>query len=253
MGDFHPITWCREFAGGRTFYTGFGHTKESYDEPEVQRVIQEAVLWSAQAQRPASAKTLVMLGDYSKWERDVKVTGNGRELKAEAGGNAMATERGGANLTSRAAHGDCYLHVEFMVPEGGNAGVYLQSRYEIQILDSGHLKASELDGSTCGGLYPQWINERNENGVAPKVQAAGDPGQWQTLDILFQAPRFGRSGKRTQPALFREVRLNGVVIHENVQAVGPTRGGLTPEVARGPLKLQGDHGGIAYRNLWMVE
>ncbi len=73
-----------------------------------------------------------------------------------------------------------------------------------------------------------------------------------TFDVIFRAPRFDARGKKIANARFMKVAHNGKVIHENVELTGPTRGPLSEgEPATGPLLLQGDHGPLAYRNLWV--
>ena len=153
-----------------------------------------------------------------------------------------------ADIYTEYTHGDCKLHVEFMVPQGSNSGVYVMGRYEIQILDS--WGATELHYGTCGGVYCRWIDNKPVDGVPPRVNASKPPGEWQTFDIDFRAPKFDADGNKTANALFVEVLWNGQVVHENVEVAGCTRGAmLTEEAATGPLLLQGDHGPVAYRNM----
>lgn len=77
------------------------------------------------------------------------------------------------------------------------------------------------------------------------------PGEWNTYDILFRAPRFDAKGKKTENARFVEVRLNGVIVQSGVEVTGPTRAAMfEDEQPTGPLMLQGDHGPITYRNVW---
>ena len=147
------------------------------------------------------------------------------------------------------AHGDCELHVEFVVPKDSNSGVYLQGRYEIQILDSfGKDKETFTD---CGGIYARWINDTNVEGHAPRVNVSKPPGEWQSFDAKFTAPRFDKDGKKIANARFDWVKHNGVLVHENVELNGPTRAAMdeNKEVPVGPLMLQGDHGPVAFRNL----
>jgi hypothetical protein len=149
-------------------------------------------------------------------------------------------------------HGSCELHLEFCVPEGSNSGVYLMGNYEIQILDSFGTPESELSYGSCGGIYGRWIAETKTSydGHAPRTNASRRPGEWQSLDVLFHAPRFDASGKRIAGARFERVLHNGVLIHEGVECTGPTRGSWSEEdTPRGPLRLQGDHGPVAYRNI----
>jgi hypothetical protein len=87
-------------------------------------------------------------------------------------------------------------------------------------------------------------------GYAPRQNASRAPGLWQHLKIFFQAPRFDAAGKKIENAKMLRVELNGVTLHENVELLGPTRGGMeNNEVASGPLRIQGDHGAVAFRNI----
>jgi hypothetical protein len=120
--------------------------------------------------------------------------------------------------------------------------------YEIQILDSSGKK--ENSPSECGGIYPRWVNERNTGGEAPRVNVSRPPGEWQSFDVLFRAPRFDGDGRRIEKARFIKVIHNGTLIHENYELEGPTRSSLSaPEGPKGPLMLQGDHGPVAFRNI----
>jgi len=152
------------------------------------------------------------------------------------------------NLLSAAEHGDVEAHVEFMVPKGSNSGVYFQGRYEVQILDSWGVEKPQH--GDCGGIYQRWENNRGFEGRPPRVNASREPGQWQTFDVVFLAPRFDAEGKKLANAKFVKVVHNGVVVHENVEVTGPTRAAsFSHEKPLGPLMLQGDHGPVAYRNL----
>lgn len=154
------------------------------------------------------------------------------------------------NVFSKLEHGDCEAHVEFMVPKGSNSGVYFQGRYEIQILDSWGVE--KFTSGDCGGIYVRWKDNRGYEGHAPRVNASRQPGQWQTFDVVFRAPRFDAAGKKTANARFIKVVHNGQVIHENVEVTGPTRSAaFNDEKPLGPLMLQGDHGPVAFRNLWI--
>jgi len=160
-----------------------------------------------------------------------------------------------ANLFTEAQFGDVALHVEFMVPKGSNSGVYLMGRYEIQVYDSFGVEKGAYPGIECGGIYQRWDPSRGKGkegfeGHSPRVNASRKPGEWQTFDILFRAPRFDAAGKKTANACFLKVVHNGQVIHQNVEVTGPTRAGaFADEKPTGPLMIQGDHGPVAYRNL----
>lgn len=155
------------------------------------------------------------------------------------------------NLHSRIEHGDAIVHVEFLVPQGSNSGVYLQGRYEIQILDS--YGKSSVSSGDCGGIYERWKENHGFEGFAPKFNASRPAGTWQSFDAVFRAPRFSPNGEKVAPARFESILHNGIAIHENVEVSGPTRAAtFEDEKPRGPLMLQGDHGPVAYRNIWIV-
>ena len=108
-------------------------------------------------------------------------------------------------------------------------------------LDARLMDAAELKFGDVGGIYDT---------AAPKTNASKAPGEWQSFDIVFQAPRFDSAGKKTANARFLKVVLNGKVIQENAEVKGPTAASLGgAEKPEGPLMLQGDHGPVAFRNI----
>ena len=154
------------------------------------------------------------------------------------------------DLITEAEFGDIEAHIEFCIAKQSNSGVYLMGRYEMQIYDSFGVEKDQYPGIECGGIYPRWINEKDVEGHSPLVNASKPPGQWQTFDITFRAPRFDASGKKIANARVVKFVHNGKVIHENVELNGPTRGPMAEdERPTGPIRLQGDHGPVAYRNL----
>ncbi|HKG67913.1 MAG TPA: DUF1080 domain-containing protein [Segetibacter sp.] len=159
----------------------------------------------------------------------------------------------GKDLVSNLQHGDLDLELDYMMAMGSNSGIYLQGRYEIQLLDSwGVINPKAGDN---GGIYERWNESKPEGqkgyeGHSPRQNASRAPGLWQHMKISFQAPQFNPQGKKTDNAKILRVELNGVPIQENVELSGPTRGALgTDEVAKGPLRFQGDHGPVAFRNI----
>lgn len=150
-------------------------------------------------------------------------------------------------------HGDLDMELDYMMAKGSNSGIYLQGRYEIQLLDSWTSLTTKAGDN--GGIYERWNDSKPDgqkgyDGHAPRQNATRAPGVWQHMKISFQAPRFNESGQKTENARILRVELNGVVIHEDVELSGPTRGPLAnDEVAIGPLRLQGDHGPVAFRNI----
>jgi hypothetical protein len=164
------------------------------------------------------------------------------------------TNKGTVNLLTKKEFGDCEVHVEFTVPKGSNSGVYFMGRYEIQILDSFGVEHPKY--GDCGGIYQRWREKpppgqpQGYEGKPPRVNASLPPGEWQTFDVTFRAPRFDFSGKKTENAKFVKVVHNGKVIHENEEVTGPTRSGTyEDEAAKGPIMLQGNHGPVAFRNI----
>jgi hypothetical protein len=157
------------------------------------------------------------------------------------------------DLITREKYQDVEVHVEFCIARGSNSGIKLMGLYEIQIVDS--RDARELSGDCCGGIYPRAEDKPSyhhiDKGTPPRVNAARPAGQWQELDIVFQAPRFDSEGKKTASARFVKVILNQQLIHENVEVATPTGAAwrLRKETAAGPLLLQGDHGPVAFRNV----
>lgn len=161
--------------------------------------------------------------------------------------------RKAANIQSAKNYGDIEAHVEFQIASKSNSGVYLMGRYEIQILDSfGKTVMKEHD---MGAIYQRWDEARTPKGHeshAPKTNAARPAGEWQSLDIKFRAPRFDKTGKKITDAKFISVKLNGVTLHKNINCSGPTRGAaFENEAPTGPLMIQGDHGPVALRNVWL--
>ena len=149
---------------------------------------------------------------------------------------------------TRRPYRDFSLHVEFRTPymptargqARGNSGVYIQGRYEVQILDS-----FGLDGvnNECGSLYKT---------RAPDLNMCLPPLSWQTYDIEFQAARFDASGAKTQSARIT-VRHNGVVVQNNVEIPNKTGGGVKEGPDARPIKFQNHNNPVHYRNLWIVE
>ncbi len=152
------------------------------------------------------------------------------------------------NLVTKMEHGDVNLEFDFMLAKGSNSGIYFQSRYEVQLFDSWGVKIPRY--SDLGGLYQTIKKSKGMSGKAPLKNAAFAPGLWQHMEISFQAPRFDAAGKKTTPATFIYVRLNGVTLHENIAVEGPTVSAtFEDEKPYGPLMIQGDHGTLAIKNL----
>ena len=175
-------------------------------------------------------------GEPSKW----KVENGCMEAVAKAG-----------NISSRDEFGDCQIHVEWASPaevkgdsQGrGNSGIFIMGLYELQVLDS-YENATYADGQ-AGSIYGQF---------PPLVNACRRPGEWQSYDIAWIAPRFTPEGKLASPAKIT-VFQNGVVVQANTEVLGR---GTHKQVATyaahgptGPIGLQNHNNPVRYRNIWV--
>ena len=172
-------------------------------------------------------------------------------------GSGIAVNRPTASadghLVTAWTHGDLEIELDVLMPRSSNSGLYLQGRYEVQLLDSWGVPSPTY--GDMGGIYERWRpgrpeGERGVGGHAPRVNVAKAPGLWQHLKIDFRAPRFNARGEKIENARFEKVVLNGVVIHRNIELSGPTRGAaFDDEGPAGPLLIQGDHGPVAIKNM----
>jgi 3-keto-disaccharide hydrolase len=194
---------------------------------------------------PSDAIVLFDGKDLSQWSSK-----NGGPAKWDVKDGVITVTRAG-DIVSKQEFGDVQLHIEWATPsevkgEGqgrGNSGVFLQSRYEVQVLDS-YQNKTYFHGQ-AGGVYKQY---------APLVNACRKPGEWQTYDIIFHAPAFDDAGNVTRRATMT-VLHNGVLIQDNVQVLGTTTHEGDPKYTkhppRAPIQLQ-DHGdAVRYRNIWV--
>lgn len=198
----------------------------------------------ADGQPPSDAVVLFDGTDLSKW--------SGRDGEAQwkvENGYMEVTKTGG--IQTKEAFGDCQLHIEWAAPEEvvgdsqgrGNSGVFLMGIYEIQVLD-GYDNPTYADGITSAiyGQYP------------PLVNACRKPAEWQTYDIFFVAHRY--DGENFISPAYITVIHNGVLVHLNREAMGPTGHKSASSYNRalpdkGPISLQ-DHGNpVRYRNIWI--
>lgn len=160
--------------------------------------------------------------------------------------NQPAKKKPGMDLVSNEKFGDAEVTLVYMMAPGSNSGLYLQGQYEIQLLDSWTTTDPKVGDN--GGIYERWDESKPDGqkgyqGYAPRQNATKAPGTWQELKVLFKAPKFSASGEKIANARIESVVLNGVLIHEDVELFGPTRGALPGgEVAEGPIRIQGDHG-----------
>lgn len=197
-------------------------------------------------------------GGSGEWLEAAKVSmdpENPKRLKVvEEGSNVLVNGRNGKakNLITKRKYSDIHLSLEFLLPKGANSGVKMHGQYEIQLFDS--FGKTTLTGSDCGGIYPRAERlpryRHIDQGFAPLVNACKPAGEWQTLEIIFQSPRFDARGQKTANARFIVVTLNGQTVQKNVEIPSPTgHVWKDQERSEGPILLQGDHGPVAFRNL----
>lgn len=196
---------------------------------------------------PSDAIILFNGTDFSNWE-----SARGEDIKWKLEDGAMTVQKGGGDIQTKQSFGDCQLHIEWRTPSEvvgnsqgrGNSGIFLQSTYELQVLDSYNNRT--YSNGQAGSIYKQYM---------PLVNACRPPGEWQTYDIIYEAPIFHEDGNLARPA-FMTVLQNGVLIQNHVLIKGDTPYiGLPKYKKHGklPLKLQ-DHGNpVSYRNIWIRE
>jgi hypothetical protein len=202
------------------------------------------------AGRPPSDAVVLFDGtDLSQW----RTSEGGGPARWTVRDGYMEVAKGTGSIETVRGFGDCQLHIEWMAPlpatgdgqDRGNSGVFLMGRYEVQVLDS-YRNTTYPDGQAAAiyGQYP------------PLVNASRPPGEWQTYDIVFRAPRWGADGKLLRPARLT-VFHNGVLVHDAVELTGPTAHKARPPYERHapklPIGLQ-DHGNpVRFRNIWVRE
>jgi len=191
---------------------------------------------------PSDAIALFDGKDLSQW------TPTRQPWKVENGYMEVASNAG--DLRTKEKFGDVQLHIEWAAPaqirgnsqNRGNSGVFLQGRYEVQVLDSS-ANLTYADGQ-AGAIYGQW---------PPLVNPARKPGEWQSYDIVFEAPRF--EGQRLVKPAYLTVFLNGVLLHNRKEVMGPTvhrqLAKYAPQPEEDSLVLQDHQNPVRYRNIWV--
>lgn len=194
---------------------------------------------------PSDAIVLFDGKNLSKWKG---ADGGAAKWEVKDG---VVTVNGTGSISTKEEFGDCQLHVEWAAPaevkgdgQGrGNSGIYIQGRYEVQVLDSYDNK-TYFHGQ-AGALYKQH---------APLVNASRKPGEWQTYDIIFHAPRFDGDDKLVSPARVTLLH-NGVLVQDNAELFGTTVNKGEPKYEPHPLKqslqLQDHHNPVRFRNIWI--
>lgn len=217
-------------------------------ETELWEPVPSEVTPARGGQAPSDAIVLFDGRDASEWQHK-----DGSQVKWRLADSALTVVGGTGNIESRRGFGDVQLHLEWRAPnivkgEGqgrGNSGVFLQGRYEIQVLDS--YENPTYSNGQAASVYKQHI---------PLVNASLPPGEWQSYDVVFRAPRFSASGELQTPA-FVTLLHNGILVLDQVEIQGTTtyigQPSYTPHGSREPLMLQ-DHGNpVSFRNIWVRE
>lgn len=195
---------------------------------------------------PSDAVVLFDGKDASKW-----VAKNGGEVKWKVEGGALTVVGGTGEIKSKDAFGDCQLHIEWRTPaevkgdgQGrGNSGIFLMGKYELQVLDSYNNRT--YSNGQAASIYKQ---------LPPLKNASRGPGEWQTYDVIFTAPRFAEDGTIKSQARITVIH-NGVLVQNNATLSGGTQYiGIATYDKHGdkePLTLQ-DHGNpVSFRNIWV--
>ncbi|HTS30961.1 MAG TPA: DUF1080 domain-containing protein [Bryobacteraceae bacterium] len=201
---------------------------------------------------PSDATILFNGRDLSRWAQKGSGPDSGKAVapKWKVMDGYFEAAPGSGDLFTRDKFGDCQLHVEWQEPttvrgtsqDRGNSGVYLMSRYEIQVLDAWQ-NPTYADGQ-AGAIYGQW---------PPLVNPARRPGAWNTYDIVFEAPKF--EGSTLQEPAYFTVFYNGVLVHNRKTSMGPTIyrdvAHYQPHEPREPLLLQDHDHPVRFRNIWI--
>jgi hypothetical protein len=240
-GFSHAVFWNGEARDGRlTVNRGEGHYGGSYE-------LTKYIAHSPTEGKTPPAGAVVLLAYEEGKAPDLSAWKN-QEWEAREDGTMVVKPGTGANYTKQ-KFGDMLLHLEFKLPhmpaEHGqgraNSGIYIQNRYEVQILDSFGVIPGSGD---CGGIYQV---------AAPRVNASYPPGQWQTYDITFRAPRLNEDGSVKEFARVTVVH-NGITIHDDQVLEKETPGGVVDSHAEKDCFQLQDHGNRpAFRNIWVLE
>ena len=236
-GDY-PISWVRSYGKGRVFYTSLGHRDDVWTNELFQRHLTGGMRWALGLEkgsaRPVWPPLPASLAEKREGFRALfnarNTTGwhprhEGRTPWTVQNG-MLVMGHGGGDIITDETFRDFVLRYEYMSPKGGNSGVYLRGRYEIQVLDDFDAKKPDIHGN--GSIYGK---------IAPSAFASRAPGEWQTVEAKLVGNRV-------------TVILNGVKIIDDNLIDGVTGGALDDKIDQpGPFMLQGDHGPVAYRNI----
>lgn len=203
---------------------------------------------AAPATAPSDAIILFDGKDFSKWKSSRK----GSEIKWTISEAAMTVNPGSGDIETVQHFDDYQLHIEFRTPaevkgqgQGrGNSGIFMQGLYELQVLDNYNNRT--YSNGQAGAIYKQTM---------PLVNACRKPGEWQTYDIVYTAPKFNKDSMIIHPA-FITVLHNGVLVQNHTPIYGTTQNIGRPPYqvhGKGPIKLQDHDNPTSFRNIWIRE
>ena len=230
-------------------FTSFVYSQDKSKLTEVWSPIPAEVYSTSDSTAPDDAVVLFDGSDLSKWNAKWSKKKSGWKINED--GSVTVVFDGSGGIETKENFGSVQLHIEWKTSEDtshknqnrSNSGVFLQNRYEIQILDS--YKSPTYVNGQAGSVYKQHI---------PLVNASRKPGEWQSYDIIFDAPKFDSNGIKVKSGYFT-VFHNGVLIHNHVEIYGTTENvGAPKNIAHGdgPISLQ-NHccSQVSFRNIWV--
>ncbi len=239
----YPIAWSKTVGKGRMFYTSLGHREDVWTSEKYQDHILGGIRWALGLEKADSEpqKNAYKLSDEER-KQGFKPLFNGEnlsgwKLRNETGNKSWSAQGGmlvnsatkdvhGTDLVSEEKFQDFTVRYEYQVPKGSNSGLYLRGRYEIQVLEDFEKNKPEMGGN--GSIY---------NTKPVSMFASRRPGEWQEAEATIRGNRI-------------TLYLNGVKVHDNVEAPKATGGELDQNLDQaGPIMLQGDHGAVAFRNI----
>lgn len=235
-GDY-PIAWCRNEEKGRVFYTALGHREDLMQTDLYRRHLEGGILWAIGLEKGSGEPIKPQPVTPAEKKQGFRVLFDGVSTKGwharndgrttwTAQNGMLVMGHGGADLISDRQFRNFVIRYEYQVPKGGNSGLYLRGRYEVQVLDDYDSKMVSLHGN--GSVY---------GAIAPGLFASRPAGEWQTVEATMIGNRI-------------TVILNGIKIVDDQPVTSVTGGALDGNMdVPGPIMLQGDHGPIAYRNI----
>lgn len=234
---FYPISWVKTYGKGRVFYTALGHREDVIQSDYFRKHLLQSMRWALGFDKGDASPNLPAQLTKAEARQGFVPLFNGKDTTGwhnrNDGRTPWTTEHGmlvmgsgGADLITDQKFGDFVIRYEYMCPKGGNSGLYLRGRYEIQVMDDSAKTAPDLHGD--GSIYGM---------IAPSKIAGKAPGEWNTVEATLVGNNV-------------TVILNGVKIIDNQPIAGATGGALDDKVNEpGPIMVQGDHGPVAYRNI----